>query len=149
MAGYGVGVGLDVAPRLSVETTVSRTLPGSRAIAAPGGGTETFETNVGTLWRALVHFHFREGGSSWLVGAGPTVVFGGNYGTVPLLHVEGGYEWRTRWGLSLLLAAQAMEPLATSRSEVDPARCYTADCPSRFDPSRPVLGWRAALGFVF
>ena len=149
MAGYGIGVGYDAAPHLSIETTLSRTMPGSRAVVAPGGGPEFFETTVGTLWRSLVHDRVRGDGSSWLVGAGPTLVFGGNYGTVPLLHLEVGYEWRTRWGLTLLLAGQAMEPLATSRPEIDPARCYTADCPSRFDPSQPVLGSRAALGFVF
>jgi hypothetical protein len=42
-----------------------------------------------------------------------------------------------------------MEPLATSRPQIEPVRCLTADCPSRFDPGQPVLGWRAALGFVF
>lgn len=149
MAEYGIGVSFDVARRFSVETTLSRTLPGSRALAAPGGGTEFVETTVGMLWRSLAHYRFRDFPSSLFVGAGPTLVFGGDYGTVPLLHLEGGYEWRTSWGLTLLLAVQAMEPLATSRPQVDPAHCITADCPSRFDPAQPVLGSRAALGFAF
>ena len=149
MAAIGIGIGARVARHIEVELTVSDTLPGSRRVMAAGGGFETFEGNAGLLWRGLVHYHRAETGGGWHLGAGPTMVTSGSFGTVPLLHVEGGWEWRAASGFHALVAAQLMEPLAVSQPEIDPSRCVTQDCPSRFDPQYPVLGSRAAVGFVF
>src|SRR5262245_56257621 len=149
MAAVGVGIGVRVAPHVEVELTVSDTPSGSRLVMAPGGGSETFESTVGLLWRGLVHYHRSETGGGWHLGAGPTLVTSGNFGTVPLRHVEGGWEWRAPSGFQVLVAAQLMEPLMLSQPEIDASRCFTQDCPSRFNPGRPVFGTRAAVGFVF
>lgn len=149
MAAVGIGIGVRVARHIEVELTVSDTPSGSRRVMAPDGGVETFESTVGLLWRGLVRYHRAETGGGWHLGAGPTLVTSGSFGTVPLLHVEGGWEWRAPSGFHVLVAGQLMEPLLLSQPEIDASRCVTQDCPSRFNPGRPIFGSRAAVGFVF
>jgi hypothetical protein len=74
---------------------------------------------------------------------------GGDFGTVPLLDVEVGFELRAQSGFYLLAVSQAMEPLVVSRRHPDPSRCISSDCPLRFEPGQPVIGARVAAGFVF
>ncbi|HXU65276.1 MAG TPA: hypothetical protein VN962_26435, partial [Polyangia bacterium] len=145
IASLGLGVGYDVRPRIEVEATVSTTA--SASIATRDGGGRAVDQ--GTILRALVHWHARASGLSPLLGAGPALMLGGTFGTVPLLHLEGGVQLRARRGFYVAAAIQLVEPLMTSRTEIDPAQCVTADCPARFNPGDPIVGMRAALGFAF
>lgn len=144
IASAGLGVGYDVGRSIEVEGTISTT--GASSIATKGASATI---DYGTIIRALVHWHARETGWSPLVSAGPAVITGGNFGTVPLLHVEGGIELRSQGGFYFAVALQVVEPLDTSRPEIDPAQCVTSDCPSRFNPHDPIAGVRATVGFRF
>jgi len=85
----------------------------------------------------LVHLRVGERALHAVLGAGPALVFSGNYGTVPLLQIEGGIELRARSGFYLLAVLQGVEPLVSSRDEIAAGRCVTGDCPSRFQPGLP------------
>jgi hypothetical protein len=148
-ASYGAGLGYDLTRRLALDVGFERGLGGSRLINAPGGGVQDFETNIGYLARALVHRRVGERALHVVLGAGPALVFSGNYGTVPLLQIEGGLELRARSGFYLLAVLQGVEPLVSSRDEIAAGRCVTGDCPSRFQPGLPLLGSRLAAGYVF
>ena len=145
IASAGVGVAYDVRPALDVEVAVSTT--GSSSRATKGGAAAPVD--YGTIVRALVHWRRRASGFTPLLGAGPALIAGGTMGSVPLLHLEGGIEIRARSGFYLVAALQLVEPLITSRPDVDPAQCVTSDCPSRFNPSSPILGSRLGLGICF
>ena len=144
IASAGVGIGYDVRRSVELEATVSMTGSSSRATKDTDG-----TIDYGTIVRALVHWRQHEVGFSPLLGAGPAVITGGNFGTVPLLHLEAGFEVRSRVGLYLAATMQLVEPLATSAPDIDPSQCVTSDCPSRFNPSDPIYGIRTALGFWF
>jgi len=145
IASVGLGVGYDVRPHIEAEATVSTTASASMATRDGGGR----DVDQGTILRALVHWHPRASGLGPLLGAGPAVTLGGTFGTVPLLHLEGGVQLRSPRGFYVAAAIQLVEPLMTSRPAIDPAQCVTADCPARFNPGDPIVGMRAALGFAF
>ena len=144
IASVGLGVGYDIRRRVEVEGTISTTASSTRATKGASGAVD-----VGTIVRALVRWHQHETGWSPLVSAGPAVITGGNFGTVPLLHVEGGIELRSQVGFYFATAMQLVEPLVTSRPDIDPAQCVTSDCPSRFNPHDPIIGVRMTAGFRF
>jgi hypothetical protein len=144
IASVGLGVGYDVLPNVEVEATVAITASSSRATKGANGTVDD-----GTIIRAVVHWHREQPGLGPLLGAGPAMITGGNFGTVPLLHVEGGLEARSRGGGYFAAAFQLVEPLDTSRPDIDPTQCVTSDCPSRFNPHNPIAGMRVALGFWF
>ena len=144
IASAGLGVGYDIRPTIEVEAAVSTTGSSSRATKGANG-----TIDYGTIIRTLLHWHGRQTGFGPLLGAGPAVITGGNFGAVPLLHVEGGVEFRPPAGFYFAAAWQLVEPLMTSRPDIDPAQCVTSDCPSRFNPRDPIYGLRMALGFSF
>jgi hypothetical protein len=150
IADFGVGVGYEVKPRFELELAILKCVDSTREVLDPSGKfNDSLPTTVGTLWRLLAHYHSARPGAGAVIGIGPAVATGGNFGTVPLLDVEGGFELRSRAGLYLAVVMQVIEPLMVSRPEVDPSRCITGDCPSRFDPAHPVGGYRFAMGFIF
>ena len=145
------GIGYLLSPRLELEAGGAWTLPGSRQVRSqPGGGQATdLSTSVGGLARALLRVRLLDGAWHPMLAAGPALAFGGDFGVVPLGQIEGGIEWRGSSGLYLLAALRAYLPMKRSRPEIEPDRCLTMDCPSRFQPGRPILGSRLALGLCF
>jgi hypothetical protein len=146
------GIGYLLSPRLELEAGGAWTLPGSRQVQSqPGGAGQPTDlsTSVGGLARALLRVRLLEGSWRPMLAAGPALAFGGDFGVVPLGQLEGGIEWRGSSGLYLAAALRAYLPMKRSRPEVEPDRCLTMDCPSRFQPGRPILGSRLALGLSF
>jgi hypothetical protein len=147
------GIGYLLSPRLELEAGAAWTLPGSRQVRSqPGGGAEQgtdLSTSVGGLGRALLRVRLLDGAWHPMLAAGPALAFGGDFGVVPLGQLEGGIEWRGASGLYLVAALRTYLPMKRSRPEIEPDRCLTMDCPSRFQPGRPILGSRLALGFCF
>jgi hypothetical protein len=147
------GIGYLLSPRLELEAGGAWTLPGSRQVQSqPGSGpaqATDLSTSVGGLARALLRVRLLDGAWHPMLAAGPALAFGGDFGMVPLGQLEAGVEWRGSSGLYLLAALRAYLPMKRSRPEIEPDRCLTRDCPSRFQPGRPILGSRLALGFSF
>jgi hypothetical protein len=147
------GVGYLLSPRLELEVGGAWTLPGSRQVRSQPGGaageSTDLSTRVGGLARGLLRVRLLEGSWHPVLAAGPALAFGGDFGVVPLGQLEAGIEWRGSSGLYLLAALRAYLPMKRSRSEFEPDRCLTMDCPSRFQPGRPILGSRLAVGLSF
>jgi hypothetical protein len=149
-AELGVGAGYQLSRRLEIELGLGSALQGSRLVrAADGPAEEDFRTGVGVITRALLRVCLLDGSWRPVLGVGPALAFGGRFGLVPLGQAEAGLELRRPGGFYLLAALRAYVPLARSRAEIDPGRCLTGDCPSRFQPGRPILGSRVAAGFTF
>jgi hypothetical protein len=149
LAALGAGVGYEIGRHLEIEASIAKLMPGSRAVAASSGnGTDFVHIDPGLMWRGLVRYRRGENGGL-VLGAGPGLITSGNFGTVPLLAAEAGYELRAASGFYLLAAAQFIEPLSASATDVDGSRCFTSGCPSKFDPAKPVVGSRVAVGLVF
>jgi hypothetical protein len=145
------GVGYLLSPRLELEAGAAWTPPGSRLVRSAPGANQTTEQSagVGGLARGLLRLRLLEGNWHPILAAGPAFVFGGDFGVVPLGQLEVGVEWRGSSGLFLLTAVRAYLPMKRSRLDIEPDRCLTGDCPSRFRPGRPIVGSRLALGFSF
>jgi hypothetical protein len=145
------GLGYLVSPRLELEAGAAWTVPGSRLVrSTPGGAAQSTDLwSVGGLARGLLRVRLLEGNWHPIFAAGPVLAFGGDFGVVPLGQLEAGLEWRGSSGIYLLTALRAYLPMKRSRPDLEPDRCLTGDCPSRFQPGRPILGSRIALGYCF
>jgi hypothetical protein len=151
--GYG-DVGIEVGRWLNssvgAQARLSRGLAGSRLVrSATSNAVEEAQFTVGTLAELLGRVRLGRGNIYAIGGAGPAVIFAGDYGVVPLIDGEGGIEVRTSTGLTFTAKFQGGIPLRTSAPEIDPSRCITPDCPSRFQAGRLVLGSALAVGYAF
>jgi hypothetical protein len=135
-------------PWLDVQASLAHGLDASIATRE---GTTTFNTgtHVGLLGRALLALD-GAGHHTFYAGAGPLVLFGPSFGTVPLGHAEVGYELRwgpvvLTWGIGYSLA------LAGSRGPITDDACYrpAPSCSPRFKSGDGAVINRLAVGVSF
>jgi len=147
MGSIGVGAGFDIARHFEAGVELAKVLSQSRAfVDGPGGDPVIADVNAGWLVGGLLHYRYPERGLAFVVGAGSALIAGGDFGTVPLLQIELGIEYRAPSGFYLLWVTQMMTPLVTR--EWPPSRCYYA-CPLRLDPGQPMFGPHVAVGLLF
>jgi hypothetical protein len=135
-------------PWLDVQASLGRGLDASTATR---DGTTTFNTGTHArlLGRALLALD-RAGRHTLYAGAGPLLLISPSFGSVPLGHVEVGYELRggpvvLTWGIGLSLA------LADSRGPITDDACYrpAPNCSPRFKIGEGAVINRLALGVSF
>jgi hypothetical protein len=81
------------------------------------------------------------------LGAGPLVIFGGGWGTVPFVHTEAAYELRWPRGVTALVGGGLDVALADSRTP--PAHGAWLFAPEPFERGETGLHIRVALGWSF
>lgn len=138
--------------RLAVEATVGPGLP-STMLARDAGG-RTREVDVGSGLHAAVLLRVdrkltSSGRTSLSLAAGPSLVSGSAFGTVPMARAELGFDlrFRRRWVFFYGLGYESA--LKTSRTPIAASECVVSDCPRQYRSGKGQVTSRVGLGLTF
>jgi hypothetical protein len=139
--------------RLAVEATLGPGLPSTMLARDARGATREVDTGSGLHAAVLLRAHrtlTSSGRSSLSLAAGPSLVSGDAFGTVPMARVELGFDLRfgRRWIFFYGLGYETS--LKTSRTPLAASECVTsAGCPPRYRSGKGQVTSRAGLGLTF
>ena len=137
---------------LAVEGTVGPGLPSTMLARDPSGATREVDTDSG-LHAALLlradHKLTSSGRSALSLAAGPSLVSGDAYGTVPMVRAEAAFDLRfhRRWVFFYGLGYEWA--LKTSRSPIAASDCVVSDCPPQYESGKGQVTSRVGLGLTF
>jgi hypothetical protein len=137
---------------LAVEGTVGPGLPSTMLARDAGGVTREVDTGSGLHAAVLLRADRGFGLSlrnTLSLAAGPSLVSGDAFGTVPMARAEVAYErlfgrrWIFFYGLGYEFA------LKTSRTPIPASECLVSDCPPQYRAGKGQVTSRVGLGLRF
>jgi len=138
--------------RWAVEATAGPGLPTTMAARDAGGATRSVDIDSG-LHAALLlraeHKLTASGRSALSLAAGPSLVSGDAYGTVPMVRTELAFDLRfaRRWVFFYGLGYEWA--LETSRSPIAASDCIVSGCPPQYRSGQGQVTSRVGLGLTF
>ena len=140
--------------RLGVEAFLGPGLPVT-TLAKDGSGGErevdlSSDLHAAALFR-LEHPLTASGRALLSLAAGPSFVFGGVFGTVPMARVEGGFDWRFAKSKVVSLSIGYESVLSSSPKPFDASDCLHASssCPPYYKKGSGQVSARWGFGFTF
>jgi hypothetical protein len=136
----------------SVEGTVGPGLPTTMAAQDASGATRSVDIDSG-LHAALLlradHKLTASGRSALSLAAGPSLVSGDAYGTVPMVRTELAFDLRfaRRWVFFYGIGYEWA--LKTSRSPIPASDCFVSGCPPQYLSGKGQVTSRVGLGLTF
>jgi hypothetical protein len=137
---------------LAVEGTVGPGLPSTMAARTAGGGTRDVDVGSGLHAALLLRVDHRlgsSGRSGLSLAAGPSLVSGDAFGTVPMARAEVAFDLRfhRRWIFFYGLGYESA--LQTSRSPIAASDCIVPGCPPQYRAGTGQVTSRVGLGLTF
>ena len=148
-----ISVARRVARAIAVEGSLGAGLPVTTIASDATGATRDVDIGSGLHAALLFRFHrtlTASGRSSLSLAAGPSLVSGSAFGTVPMARVELGFDRRIG-GAGIFFAGIGYEiALATSREPFPAAECATSSgCPPRYQAGHGQVTSRFGAGLTF
>jgi hypothetical protein len=140
-------------PHLAVEGTVGPGLPSTMLARDARGDTREVDVGSGLHAAALLRVDRKltsSGRSSLSLAAGPSLVSGSAFGTVPMARAEVGFDlrFRRRWVFFYGLGYESA--LKTSRTPLAASECVTSSgCPPQYRAGKGQVTSRVGLGLAF
>jgi hypothetical protein len=147
-----VSLGRRLGRHLAAEATVGPGLPSTTLARDAGGGTRHVDVASGLHGAVLLRVDRKltsSGRSSLSLAAGPSLVSGSAYGTVPMARAELGFDLRFRraWIFSYGIGYESA--LATSRTPFAASECVVSGCQPQYRAGVGQVTSRVGLGFTF
>jgi hypothetical protein len=147
-----VSLGRRLGRRLAVEATLGPGLPVTMLARDAGGGTREVDVGSGLHGALLLRVDRKltsSGRTALSLAAGPSLVSGGAFGTVPMARVEIGFDlrFRRRWIFFYGLGYESA--LKTSRTPIGASECIVPGCPPRYRAGNGQVTSRLGLGLTF
>jgi hypothetical protein len=136
----------------AVEGTVGPGLPSTMLARDTGGGMRRVDVGSGlhaAVLLGLSHTLGSSGRSALSVAAGPSLVSGDAFGTVPMARAEVAFErlFGRRWIFFYGLGYESA--LKTSRTPIAPSECIVSDCPDQYRAGKGQVTSRVGIGLTF
>jgi len=148
-----VAVTRRLASSFGVEAFLGPGLPVTTLMNDGHGGTRSVDLDSGLHAAALVRYeHKLTSSGRWRLSlaAGPSMISGDNFGTVPMARVEGGFDWRFARSKVVSLSIGYESVLRASRSPIEAADCLHASrCPPYYKKGSGQVSARWGFGFTF
>ena len=147
-----VALGRRLGRSFAVEGMLGPGLPTTMAARDASGATRSVDIDSG-LHAALLlradHKLTASGRSALSLAAGPSLVSGDAYGTVPMARAELGFDLRfaRRWVFSYGIGYEWA--LKTSRSPIAASDCFVSGCPPLYESGKGQVTSRVGLGLTF
>ena len=137
---------------VAVEATLGPGLPSTMLARDAGGGTREVDVGSGLHGALLLRVDRKltaSGRSALSLAAGPSLVSGDAFGTVPMARVELGFDlrFRRRWVFFYGLGYESA--LETSRTPIEASECIVSDCPPQYRSGKGQVTSRLGLGLTF
>jgi hypothetical protein len=137
---------------LAVEGTVGPGLSSTMLARDARGTTREVDTGSG-LHAALLlradHKLTSSGRSTLSLAAGPSLVSGDAYGTVPMARAEAAFDLRFRRRWIFFYGLGYEWALKTSRSPIPASDCFVGGCPPFYESGKGQVTSRVGLGLTF
>ena len=147
-----VSLGRRLGRNLAVEATVGPGLPTTMLARGAGGTTRTVDVDSGLHAAVLLRVDHKltsSGRTSLSLAAGPSLVSGGAYGTVPMARAELGFDLRFRRNWIFFYGLGYESALKTSRSPIAASDCIVTGCPPQYRSGTGQVTSRVGLGLTF
>jgi hypothetical protein len=146
-----VSLGRRLGRNLAVEAIVGPGLPTSMAARA-AGGTRVVDVDSGLHGALLLRVDRKltaSGRTALSLAAGPSLVSGGAFGTVPMARAELGFDLRFRRTWIFFYGLGYESALKTSRSPIAASDCIVNGCPPQYRAGKGQVTSRVGLGVTF
>jgi len=148
-----VAVTRRLASSFGVEAFLGPGLPVTTLMNDGHGGTRSVDLDSGLHAAALVRYeHKLTSSGRWRLSlaAGPSMISGDNFGTVPMARADTGLDWRLAPGKVFSLTMGYESVLSTSRMPFQASDCFHATgCPQYYKAGRGQVSARWGFGFTF
>jgi hypothetical protein len=138
---------------LAVEATVGPGLPSTMLARDASGATREVDTGSGLHAALLLRAHrtlTSSGRSSLSLAAGPSLVSGEAFGTVPMVRAELGFDLRFRRKWIFFYGIGYESSLKTSRTPFAASECFTSGaCPPQYRSGTGQVTSRVGIGLTF
>ena len=147
-----VSLGRRLGPHLAVEAMVGPGLPTTMAARAAGGSTRVVDVDSGLHAALLLRVDRKltaSGRAALSLAAGPSLVSGSAFGTVPMARAELGFDLRFRRTWIFFYGLGYESALKTSRSPIAGSDCIVIGCPPQYRAGKGQVTSRVGLGVTF
>ena len=141
-----------VAPHLAVEATLGPGLPSTMRARGPSGKERDVDVDSGLHGALLLRVDHRlgaSGRSGLSLAAGPSLVSGDAFGTVPMARAEAGFDLRFKRRFVFFYGHGYETALKTSRLPIAASDCVVSDCPLQYRSGKGQVTSRVGLGLTF
>ena len=150
-----VSLGRRLGRHLAVEATAGPGLPSTmlaRDARGPRGATREVDVSSGLHAAVLLRAHRQltsSGRTSLSLAAGPSLVSGSAFGTVPMARAELGFDLRFRQNWIFFYGLGYESALKTSRTPIPASDCIVPVCPQQYRSGTGQVTSRVGLGLTF
>ena len=137
---------------LAVEATAGPGLPSTMLARDDRGGTREVDVDSGLHAAVLLRVDRKltsSGRSSLSLAAGPSLVSGSAFGTVPMARAEIGFDLRFRRSWIFFYGLGYESALKTSRTPIPASDCIVPVCPQQYRSGTGQVTSRVGLGLIF
>ena len=147
-----VSLGRRLGRHLAVEATAGPGLPSTMAARDARGATRDVDVGSGLHAAVLLRIDQKltsSGRTALSLAAGPSLVSGSAFGTVPMARAEIGFDLRFHRSWVLFYGLGYESALKTSRTPIPASDCIVSGCPPQYRSGTGQVTSRVGLGLTF